>query len=441
MEERKTLWHRLPKLSLPATSWVILGDFNAIFTAKDRNGGKPMSKSELLDSSQWLAGNQMDSLKITGSFFTWTNNQEGSARIYSKIDHVFANEDWLDFFPNSTAIFSWETVSDHCSCTVSILAMENLGVKLFRYYNFWSDHKGFKEVALTSRRKPINGTGLKAIYLKKMRLKHKLKRFNKDHIGDIGVQYQMAKDQYQAALFQRSNIPETHKEENRIATYIIEQGRVVDNFPEVVSHFLDHFRSFMGSPSSATKKINMQCVELGSKLSIDQQLKLLKPFSHKEIRDAVFSIPNIKSPGPDGFGYAFFKVLWLDIGGEICRAVGHFFETGSFPEELHHTTLSLVPKTDNPSWAVDYRPIACCSTIYKCISKLLCSHLAMVLPDLVQLNQGAFVQDDLILFCKGSLSAIRVLKDALEEFSSALGLHINTIKSHIFFGGVSAADR
>ncbi|XP_062113035.1 uncharacterized protein LOC133824177 [Humulus lupulus] len=49
--------------------------------------------------------------------------------------------------------------------------------------------------------------------------------------------------------------------------------------------------------------------------------------------------------------------------------------------------------------------------------------------------------DDLILFCKGSLSAVRVLKIALEEFSSATGLHINTSKSHIFFGEVSAADR
>ncbi|XP_062110882.1 uncharacterized protein LOC133822521 [Humulus lupulus] len=320
MEEQKILWQRLPKLSLPATSWVILGDFNTLFTAKDINGGKPVSKSELLDSSQWLAGNQMDSLKSTGSFFTWTNNQDGSARIYSKIDHVFANEDWLDFFPNTTAIFSWEMVSDHCSCTISILAMENLGVKLFRFYNFWTDHNDFKEVALTSWRKPINGTCLKAIYLKTMRLKHKLKRFNRDHIGDIGVQFQMAKDQYQAALFhvrqhprdltlqekakaaaeafttqekmyhsflaQRSKLTwlrkgdmntayfhaclKKRKEENRIATYITEQGRVVDNFPEVVSHFLDHFRSFMGSPSSATKKINLHCVEMGSKLSIDQ---------------------------------------------------------------------------------------------------------------------------------------------------------------------------
>ncbi|XP_062099732.1 uncharacterized protein LOC133805568 [Humulus lupulus] len=205
--ERKRLWQSLPRLTLPAKSWVIWGDFNAIFTVKDRSGGKPVSKSKLMDSSQWLAGNQVDSLKSTGSFFTWTNNQDGPARIYSKIDHVFTNDDWLDFFPTSTAVFHWETVSDHCSCIVSATSMENMGVKLFRFYNFWIDHQDFKEVNLNSWRKPINETGLKAIYLKTMTLKHRLKRFNRDNIGDIGVKYQEAKGHYQEAQIQAQKHP------------------------------------------------------------------------------------------------------------------------------------------------------------------------------------------------------------------------------------------
>ncbi|XP_062109524.1 uncharacterized protein LOC133820993 [Humulus lupulus] len=194
LEERKILWQSLPKNS--ADAWVMLGDFNAVFTAKDRNGGKPVSKAKLLDSSQWFASSHLDVLKQTGSFFTWTNNQDGHARIYSKIDHVFANEVWLDMFPNTTAVFKWETISYHCSCTLSIQTMEHLGVKLFRYYNFQADHKDFKGVALDSWRKPIRGIGLKAIYLKTMRLKHKLKKFNRDHIGDIGVQFHKAKDDF-----------------------------------------------------------------------------------------------------------------------------------------------------------------------------------------------------------------------------------------------------
>ncbi|XP_062080149.1 uncharacterized protein LOC133784898 [Humulus lupulus] len=189
MEGRKRLWQGLPRLNLPVKSWIILGDFNAIFTGKDRNGGKLVSKMELTDSAQWLAGNQVELLKSTESYFAWTNNQDGPARIYSKIDHVFTNEDWLDVFPSSIAVFRWEVVSDHCSCVISTTTMENMGIKLFQFYNFWTEHQDFKEVVLNSWRKPINGTGLRAIYLKTMRLKHRLKRFNRDNIGDIGLNY------------------------------------------------------------------------------------------------------------------------------------------------------------------------------------------------------------------------------------------------------------
>ncbi|XP_062118295.1 uncharacterized protein LOC133831906 [Humulus lupulus] len=121
-------------------------------------------------------------------------------------------------------------------------------------------------------------------------------------------------------------------------------------------------------------------------------MKLLKPFSWKEIRESLFSIPITKSPGPDGFGSGFFKALWNDIGDEVCAAITHYFESGIFPTELHETTLSLIPKVANPSRVVDYRPIACCSTLYKCMAKLICKRLAHILPDLIQPNQGAFVK-------------------------------------------------
>ncbi|XP_062075218.1 uncharacterized protein LOC133779249 [Humulus lupulus] len=81
-----------------------------------------------------------------------------------------------------------------------------------------------------------------------------------------------------------------------------------------------------------------------------------------------------------------------DIGDEVCAAITQCFETSNFPTELHETTLSLIPKVANPSRAVDYRPIACCSTLYKCMEKLICKRLADILPDLVQPNQGAFVK-------------------------------------------------
>ncbi|XP_062086118.1 uncharacterized protein LOC133792224 [Humulus lupulus] len=272
LEERKFLWPGLSQLVQPIHSWMILGDFNAVFTAKDRIGGKQVSQMEIVDSAHWIAMNHLEALKSTGSFFTWTNNQEGVSQIYSKIDHVFINKEWLEGFPNTTAVFKWETSSDHYSCTISVLPVEKLGVKPFQFYNFWTEHALFKQLVLESWRQPMTGIGLKTIFLKTMRLKHKLKRFNMNHIGDIGVQFQKAKDQFQDALYQAQLHPSNfvfqdkvkfvaatfrkRKEDNRIATFINEQGRVVHNYSKVVSHFLNHFQGIMGSPGSASKGLN-----------------------------------------------------------------------------------------------------------------------------------------------------------------------------------------
>ncbi|XP_062112634.1 uncharacterized protein LOC133823801 [Humulus lupulus] len=162
LEERKSLWHKLPMST--ADGWIVLGDFNAVFKANERDGGKPVSKAELVDSSQWLANSQLN-----------------------------------DLFPTSTAVFKWETISDHCSCTISIQTLEFLGVKLFRFYNFWADHRRFKDMVIDSWSKYSQGTGLKALFFKMMRLKHQLKKFNRDQIGDIGSQFQKDKIEFQDA--------------------------------------------------------------------------------------------------------------------------------------------------------------------------------------------------------------------------------------------------
>ena len=137
---------------------------------------------------------------------------------------------------------------------------------------------------------------------------------------------------------------------------------------------------------------------MGKVLSIEQQLGLCAPFSDNDIKNALFSIPHTKSPGPDGFSSGFFKSTWHITGGMVTNAVRHFLSASKLPDFLGETKLVLLPKVPSPSHAKDFRPISCCNVIYKCIAKLLCMRLKQVLPHLIHQNQAAFIEGRELLF-------------------------------------------
>lgn len=52
----------------------------------------------------------------------------------------------------------------------------------------------------------------------------------------------------------------------------------------------------------------------------------------------------------------------------------------------------LLNKVQNPTKMGEFRPISCCNTIYKCITKIIANRLKACLPNLISPNQTAFVQ-------------------------------------------------
>ena len=114
--------------------------------------------------------------------------------------------------------------------------------------------------------------------------------------------------------------------------------------------------------------------------------------THEEIKNALFSIDDSKAPGPDGFSSLFFKRAWSIVGNEVSHAVADFFRNGCMLREINCTIIALVPKVPNPSSMHDYRPISCCNTIYKRISKIIGARIKRCIPDIICPAQIAFVK-------------------------------------------------
>ncbi|XP_062085514.1 uncharacterized protein LOC133791609 [Humulus lupulus] len=412
IEERKRLWQALYSLLFPVQPWLVVGDFNAVFEFDDRVGGQPVMELEMEDARNWRANSLMTEMGRVGAHYTWSNKQV-------------------------------------------------MGVKPFKFFNMWANHVDFRETVLNSWSVQVTGTGLRGILQKLTRLKAILYQFNKLKVGDVTVQYSKAKEKFQQAQFklqqdplspvfqqaeqdaclefshhskmyesflrQRSkNIWLRFGDENtsyfhaslkhrtvcnRITSFLDDHGQIIDCYEDVVAHFINHFKGFMGNPRSATTQIQQECFQHGSILNLDQQLSLVELFTKRDVKVAMFSIHSVKSPGPDGFGSGFFKSMWKDLGDELSNAILNFFATGRLRPALNRSIIALIPKVESPSTTVDYRPIACCNTLYKYISKMLCVRLAKVLPPLVHQNQGAFIQH------RSLAHNIFILQDLLKGYS------------------------
>ncbi|KAJ8423643.1 hypothetical protein Cgig2_006674 [Carnegiea gigantea] len=121
--------------------------------------------------------------------------------------------------------------------------------------------------------------------------------------------------------------------QRKLATYIYP---IKDDAGNLVEGGLDHsfYKYLLGRQITLRVPIDKEIISMGAVLSTEQQLHMSKAFTDGDIRDALFSIPNTKSPGPDGYNSGFYKATWHVTGPLICLAVKEFFSKGEMPKFL-----------------------------------------------------------------------------------------------------------
>ncbi|KAL6570168.1 hypothetical protein OROMI_014682 [Orobanche minor] len=75
----------------------------------------------------------------------------------------------------------------------------------------------------------------------------------------------------------------------------------------------------------------------------------------EEIKSAVFDIDGDSVAGPDGFNANFFQNCWDIVWRDVVEAVLDFFNGNPMPRGFCTTTITLIPKNNNPQSWKDYR--------------------------------------------------------------------------------------
>lgn len=117
----------------------------------------------------------------------------------------------------------------------------------------------------------------------------------------------------------------------------------------------------------------------------------VQPFTTIEVEMTLKQMEALKAPGSDGLPALFFQKYWDIVGKEASHLVLDVLNSRKDPNDLNRTLITLIPKDKVPENFSQYRPISLCNVIMKLVTKTIANRLKMMLPNLINENQSAFV--------------------------------------------------
>ncbi|GKE38052.1 putative RNA-directed DNA polymerase, eukaryota, reverse transcriptase zinc-binding domain protein, partial [Tanacetum coccineum] len=376
----------------------------------------------------------------------------------SKLDRFLVSDGIFSLFPSITAICLDRHLSDHRPILLREVKLD-FGPTPFRFYHSWFDYVGFDDMIklswhsfshsdtsgmirlkkklqdlkkiirswIKAKKLEISGSKNEMIselgaidkdmdrgvfdddtVFRRFELKHKLL-----NVSEMESKDNFQKSKVKWAVEGDENSKFFHGIINKRRAQLAIRGIFVDGFWEtepgmIKDAFFNHFASRFKEPANHRFKLNF---EFNKKLHQNQMEDLERSVSRDEIRRAVWSCGDNKSPGPDGFTFEFFKKYWDCIGSDFCEAVEYFFVNSSFSKGCNSSFVALIPKVMDAKFVNDFRPISLIGSVYKVVTKVLANRLAPVIADLIsdtqsafvagrQILDGPFILDEILHWCK-----------------------------------------
>ncbi|XP_021848076.2 uncharacterized protein [Spinacia oleracea] len=387
---REPLWDQLQQLALLCRgAWVVMGGFNALLALGDRLGST-FRETEIQPMRACMNVCRLTEVKTMGRFFTWNNKQDGEDRVFSRIDRVLANAEWDALLENVEATFLPEGEFDHCPMVLSCYTARAQR-KPFRFYNMWITAPGYHDLISKNWDRYVYGCPMYRVLQKMKWIKADLRALNKESFSSVEADKHSCYSAFLEAQKQMHADP--------CNSSLASAERAAGQSYKLAN---ERFISFL----QQTAKVHWLQNGDENTRAFHQSIK------HKRKKNRIHSIQNqqgvwVKTDeGVQDAFVQFYKSLFCTRLENRTHVQTVIMDKGArltenhkrkILKEINVASITLVPKVSVPATVGDFRPIACCSVIYKCISKLLCRKLNDVLPDIISPNQGAFVPGRSIL--------------------------------------------
>ncbi|KAK9740053.1 hypothetical protein RND81_03G007700 [Saponaria officinalis] len=388
---RQSLWSDLRMLSSSVQSWLLVGDFNVVRDISERISSTLPALSDILEFNACLLSCGLEDLGGSGCDFTWTNNQEGQARVWSKLDRALVNASWFADFPTSSARFLPHGVSDHSPVMVNVLSCCRRRAR-FSFLNCWLQDTHYHDVVRDAWRLPCTGTAMYRFFSHLKHVRAALRGLHRggfsniqDRIADARTRLEECQLQLQchpsdevlqarvhtlkagylkclttelSMLKQKSKADSIvyndsstkffyarvneRRQAQIIGSIMDHHGAMRTGMTDVADSFINYYKTLLGS-SRQVEDLDYPFLSRGAGIRAADWPSLVGPVLDAEIDIAIASIKPDKSPGPDGFSSAFFTASWDTIKNDFRLCVDEFFRTGCPQEEGHRVSARFSP--------------------------------------------------------------------------------------------------
>ncbi|XP_021738025.1 uncharacterized protein LOC110704529 [Chenopodium quinoa] len=370
IHDKLPLWEGLRSISIQHSPWLCVGDYNSVLHTSDRLHGADVTDYETRDFQNLVDDLDLTEIKSKGSFYSWSNKAHTIPRTLSRLDKVFGNQAWLASHGHVEIVYL-PPLSDHSPVLLNICSGPVGKGRPFRFLNCIVDHPDFLDTVSQAW-----GSG-SSVWQKLNSVKSSIKSLNSKQFGNIEEKI----DQANAELSRIQNLMAQNPDD--LDLYAKESDAI-----KVVKHWNDIQESIFKQKS----RINWVTLGDGNSHYSFYVMKTRQARNRIEsIFDSNQGIDNTKAPGIDGFNSFFFKRAWHIVKDDIYASVIDFFNNGTFPKQWNCTTITLVPKVLFASHVKDFRPIACCTVVYKLISKVITAKLAAVIGEVIDDAQAGFI--------------------------------------------------
>lgn len=141
--------------------------------------------SECVDFRRCVESCNRDDMKATRCFYTWNNKQGEDTRVFSKIDRVMCNIEWMESYQFTEANFLLEGDFDHCPMVLTSHPQQNFGKKPFRYFAMWKHADNFERIIHEAWDVEVAGTPMFRLTQNLKKVKGSSKILNREGFTDL----------------------------------------------------------------------------------------------------------------------------------------------------------------------------------------------------------------------------------------------------------------